>query len=123
MADPKDPRITTTKGPPSPDVEPGPAPEPINPKTGQHESYWVLTEEERAKGFVAPVRRSYVHGKCGSVTTMSTAIAETYARDPKFYGSTFCCSCRSHFPVTEFKWDGTNEVVGSLKPSAQDEEG
>jgi len=122
MADPKDPRITTTKGPPSSDVEPGPAPEPINPKTGQHESYWVLTEEERAKGFVAPVRRSYVHGKCGSVTTMSTAIAETYARDPKFYGSTFCCSCRSHFPVTEFKWDGTNEIVGSLKPSAQGEE-
>jgi hypothetical protein len=27
----------------------------------QHESYLVLSEEERAKGFVRPVRRTYVH--------------------------------------------------------------
>jgi hypothetical protein len=28
---------------------------------GQQKNYVVLTEEERAKGFVRPVRRSYVH--------------------------------------------------------------
>ncbi|MNT85315.1 hypothetical protein D3C72_2254710 [compost metagenome] len=50
---------------------------------------------------------------CGTVTTMGRALSETYARDPKFYGGTFCCYCNAHFPVGEFKWDGTDEVVGS----------
>lgn len=132
---------------------------------GQQQDYVVLTPEERAKGFVRPVRRSYRHvgpsgpqhpprdldpekeghfaasgyvkfeqypegsqsrgrfwgqeqldavGKgCGTRTTMSHAIAETYARDPRFYGGTFCCGCGKHLPVDEFVWEGTNERVGS----------
>jgi hypothetical protein len=89
------------------------APQPINPSTGQHGAYFVLSEEERRRGFVRPVRCGYEHKKCGSVTTMGISIAETYARDPAFYGSTFCCSCRAHFPVSEFFWQGTADVVGS----------
>lgn len=88
----------------------------INPATGQQRGYVVLSEEERAKGFVRPVRRSYVHEKCGVKTTMGQALAETYARDPYFYSGTFCCGCGAHFPVGEdgeFVWDGTNEKVGS----------
>ena len=73
----------------------------------------LLSEEERAKGYVRPVRRSYVHLKCGAVTTMAQSIAETYARDPKFYSGTFCIGCRTHLPLDEFRWDGTNETVGS----------
>jgi hypothetical protein len=134
---------------------------------GQQRGYVVLSEEERAKGFVRPVRRSYVHvgitgpefpledhdnagmhssgyvkferypkgyrgssigrywkqeeldsiGKgCGTRTTMSQSIAETYAREPGFYGATYCCGCRAHFPVGrrgEFVWDGTDERVGT----------
>lgn len=85
----------------------------INPATGQQKGYVVLSEEERAKGYVRPVRRSYVHLKCGAVTTMAQSIAETYARDPKFYSGTFCVGCRTHLPLSEFRWDGTDEVVGS----------
>lgn len=131
---------------------------------GQNEKYLVLSEEERKKGFVRPVRRSYQHvglkpkyplralteeecyrfdpdakngyvkfeeypkdsgpngkfwtakelrGGCGTVTTMGQALAETYARNPKFYGATFCCTCGVHLPVGEFVWGGTNEIVGS----------
>jgi hypothetical protein len=80
---------------------------------GQNEAYLVLSEEERAKGFVRPLRQAYVHRKCGVVTTMALAIAETYARDPGFYGATFCCGCKTHLPVSEFVWDGTTEEVGS----------
>ncbi len=131
---------------------------------GQQKGYVVLSAEERAKGFVRPVRHSYVHtgsgprhptrhltddekqrygeygyvlyeayppgtgpagkfwtteelkGGCGTVTTMGQALAETYARDPKFYSGTFCCGCRKHFSVGaygEFVWDGTNEKVGT----------
>lgn len=127
-----------------------------------HRSYIVLTDAERAKGFVRPVRESYKHvGKrpahptrdlneeeiangydkpdvgfvkfetyppdeserqrspgrywtaaelrsgCGGVTTMSRSIAETYARDPSFYGSTYCTTCHEHYPVGadgEFVW-------------------
>jgi hypothetical protein len=85
-------------------------------ENGQQEGYVVLAEEERAKGFIRPVRHSYVHDKCKGVTTMSNALAETYARDPFFYIGTFCCHCGAHFPVGEngkFLWAGTNERVGT----------
>lgn len=81
--------------------------------TGQHQVYLVLSEEERAKGFVRPYRDKYIHTKCGVETRMGQALSETYARDPKFYGATFCCGCNAHFPVGEFKWSADNEIVGS----------
>lgn len=86
------------------------------PRKGQQQDYVVLAEEERAKGFVRPVRRSYRHLKCGVVTTMGQTLAETYARDPSFYSGTFCCGCGAHFPVGadgEFVWVGTDEKVGT----------
>lgn len=88
-------------------------------KTGGHEQnevYLVLSDEERAKGFVRPVRRTYLHLVCGGATTMGQKLAETYARDPKFYGATFCVHCGGHFAVGEdgeFVWDegdGTTKV-------------
>lgn len=136
---------------------------------GQQKAYLVLSDEERAKGFVRPVRRTYVHvgrkligtvrpltteqkeryakedyaayeeyppgqpgsvvgrflstreaisikngraGGCGVATTMGQALAETYARNPKFYGATFCCGCGKHYLVEEFEWED-GEVVGS----------
>lgn len=78
--------------------------------------YLTLSEEERAKGFVRPVRRGYIHLPCRGLTTMSQEIAETYARKPDFYGSTYCVHCSKHLPVGangEFVWDGTNEKVGT----------
>lgn len=80
---------------------------------GQHRVYLVLSEEERAKGFVRPYRDKYLHVKCGVATTMARALSETYARDPKFYSATYCCGCKLHLPVKEFVWDKDGEVVGS----------
>lgn len=102
----------------------------LNKGEGQHEVYLVLSEEERAKGFVRPLRRSYVHvgddpvmdgrvmlklgaGGCGALTRMGLALCETYARDPKFYGATFCVGCNRHLPVWEFVWDEDGAMVGS----------
>ena len=85
-------------------------------ENGQQKGYVVLSEEERAKGFVRPVRTGYIHQKCGTLTTMGMSLAETYARDPNFYSGTFCCGCGAHFPVGEngeFVWAGTEEKVGS----------
>lgn len=164
------PRVQLTDGSPvTPDHRE------IDPATGQQKGYVVLSPEERAKGFVRPVRRSYVHvgfgccgadlgpwreqpndygyvsricggppsheglhgddgghavfvatqpeldrlartGRykgCGALTTMGLAIAETYARDPGFYGATFCATCGRHFLLAEFVWEGTEEIVGS----------
>lgn len=135
---------------------------------GQYVDHWVLPDEERAKGFVRPVRLSYRHvglpapqalrdltaeeheqydrygyvkfeeypasrdpvtGRywtqeeidkinkgCGVVTRMPIAIAETYAREPNYYGSTFCCGCGTYLRVGkagEFVWEGTQERVGT----------
>lgn len=155
VTDPTDPRLGHGV-----DAEPIP----------QHSAYLVLSDEERAKGFVRPVRRSYIHvgppgpqyplrpltekerelwgdkypyfeeypdsensaatGRfwtqeqldavdqgCGSITRMSQAIAETYARQPHFYGATYCCGCQKHLEVGvrgEFVWlDSPTERVGT----------
>lgn len=102
-SDPQDPRLGR-----------GVDSEPID----QHEVYLVLSADELDRGFVRPVRTSYQHTTCGAITTMGLAIAETYAADPKFYGATYCCTCRMHLPVGEFVWcdpagDPTTSVVGS----------
>lgn len=54
-SDPKDLRLT--RG-----VDDAPVP--------MAQTYLVLSDDERAKGFVRPVRRSYVHTVCGGETTM-----------------------------------------------------
>jgi hypothetical protein len=98
--DPNDPRLTHGV-----DTEPRP----------QAAAYLILSEEERAKGFIRPVRDRYQHTGargCGRFTTMGLALSETYARDPKFYGATYCVTCQKHLPVADFIWDdGT--TVGS----------
>lgn len=148
----------------------------VTEPSGMQKKYLVLSEEERAKGFVRPVRQVYKHvgkmprykgvhrmldkpekaeyqdkmyvaimtvltkengsflggayvdqkeldawesgsliGGCQHETRMGLALSETYARDPKFYGATFCSYCGDHYPVGEygeFIWlDG--ERVGS----------
>lgn len=100
------------------------APEyPTRPLTPEEEEQYagygyVLYEEY-------PVSRDPVQGKfwtdatlhpepgCGTVTTMSQALAETYAAKPGFYGATYCSGCSMHRPVAEFIWEGTTVRVGS----------
>lgn len=92
-----------TEDPKDPDLGHGSNDEPVP----QNTKYLVLSEEERAKGFVEPVRMSYVHLVCGAATWMNVAIAETYARKPDFYGATYCATCNKHRPVGadgEFVW-------------------
>lgn len=89
------------------DTEPGP----------QAKVYLVLSEEERAKGFTRPYRDAYKHDVCGTVTTMGRALSETYARDPKFYGATYCVKCAMHRPVAEFRW---LEMDGTTGPTVGD---
>lgn len=84
---------------------------------GQQRDYIVLSDAERAKGFVRPVRRSYVHETCGGATTMGLEIAETYARQPDYYGSTFCVHCGAHFLIGihgQFVWDEPFPWEGGL---------
>lgn len=159
----------TVSGRPATNPDDAPVPSEARRPDGQYEDHWVLPPEERAKGYVRPLRRSYVHvgiagprhplrdlteiearryaelgyvkfevyppsedpvtGRfwtqdqldsvgqgCGAVTRMPEACAETYARDPSYYGSTFCCCCNSYRRVGEageFVWDGTDERVGT----------
>ena len=124
----EEPKLCTTNGKPVAEVRASQTNE-----TGQHDGYIVLCPDERAKGFVRPYRDAYKHvgrlerivndgnvadtehrvGGCGTVTTMGRALSETYARDPAFYGATFCCGCNRHLPVAEFVWTVDGQQVGS----------
>ena len=90
---------------------------------GQQVGYIVLTAEERAKGFVKPLRRSYTHNVCGGLTTMGTSLAETYARDPNFYSGTFCCGYSTHFDLDEFTWEDGEPMDPTLQDEWQRTEG
>jgi len=121
-----DPRSTTDGEPPTDDRWDSSAPKPKD-ADGQHAAYWVLPDEDRARGFVRPLRDTYVHLTCGKATTLGPKIAETFAAKPDYYTSTFCVACREHFPVGdqeddgEFVWQvpgkgiplGTQDYVGT----------
>lgn len=104
----EEPKMCTTNGLPVDEVRAG-----QTEATGQHKGYIVLCPDERAKGFIRPLRNKYIHKTCGVETRMGDALSETYARDPKFYGATFCVGCNKHLPVAEFTWSADGEVVGS----------
>ncbi len=86
--------------------------------SGMQAKYLVLSEEERKKGFVRPLRRAYIHIKCGAETKMGLALCETYARQPNFYGGTFCAACSAHFNLIgddgkrQFHWVEDGAGVG-----------
>ena len=135
-------------------------------ETGMQKAYLVLSDDERKRGWVRPLRRSYTHvgptgpqhplrdltgeettrymeygyvkyedyegeeGKplgrfwtqaqldkvgngCRVSTKMGLELCETYAKQPSFYGRTFCVGCREHLDVEEFVWDEDGQRVGS----------
>lgn len=81
--------------------------------------YLVLSSEELSKGYVKPYRDSYKHLNCGTTTRMNSTISATYARDPWFYGATYCCGCNMHRPLSEFTWLPDGE---SMNPAEWSEE-
>lgn len=82
----------------------------------QADAYLVLSETDRAKGFVQPYRDNYRHTVCGTTTSMGSAIAETYARDPWFYGGTYCVTCAMHKQLKEFTWLDGSPMAPHLWP-------
>lgn len=104
----------------------------IDPLSKQQRCYLILPDGAR-KNLALPVRRSYLHLKCGSVTTMGLPLAETYAAQPDFYTGTFCVHCRDHFPVGshgEFVWtncdprdtEGNGTLVGTMNERRETKE-
>ena len=64
-----------------------------------------VSDEERAKGFVRPVRTTYRHVLCGGQTSVPLPIAEIFARDVSAYNGTFCCYCGQQFRLTDSEGD------------------
>lgn len=91
---------------------------------GQLADHFVLCPEDRAKGYVEPLRLDYIHETCGTITSMPRACAETYAAEPEYYGRTFCCQCGDYFPVGadgQFIWnDGSGQKVGTRRQPGPD---
>jgi len=85
----------------------------------QNKVYLVLSDEELSKGYVKPYRTSYKHLTCGTITTMNEKISATYAKDPWFYGSTYCVYCSMHRPLIEFTWEPDGE---SMNPNEWSDE-
>lgn len=73
----------------------------MRPQTGR---YWTQADLDK------------INKGCGVVTRMNRVLSETYARQPTFYGATFCVGCGKHLPVGpdgEFVWVDDYERVGT----------
>lgn len=70
----------------------------------------VLPPQERAKGFIRPLHYAYRHTACNQVSQLEPEVAETFARDPYFYGATTCAHCGGLFPCSEFVWPDLGQV-------------
>lgn len=82
---------------------------------GQQVQHVGICPDERID-YVRPYRDRYKCLICGTVTTMPRLCAETYAKQPTFYGSTWCCGCKGYFLVGEngnFVWLDDNTKVGT----------
>ena len=97
---------STTNGlPPAPGLENASAPQPIDPSSGQHGAYWVLFAEERAQGFVRPVRGSYRHvGTAGPAHPTRDLTPEESARYEKFGYAKLEMYPESELPKTGRFW-------------------
>lgn len=81
---------------------------------GSH--FHMLTELDKARGYVRPLRYIYTHLGCGAQQHMSLKVAEAYAREPTRQQRLYCLHCDEHFNVGakgEFVWAGTEERVGT----------
>jgi hypothetical protein len=96
--------ITTDGNPPRPGFETAAAPAPVDPITGQHLSYWILSEEERAKGFIRPVRRSYKHVGIAGPKHPLLDLTEEQRRGPDVGYVKFEKYPESESPVTGRYW-------------------
>lgn len=84
---------------------------------GQQTSYVVFSDQKLAGTRpVRPVRRTYRHLACLTLTEMHEKMAATLARDPSFYKALFCARCRGHFKIGaegEFLWHNSDQRVGT----------
>ena len=80
-------------------------PYPVGHKVATTGRYWTQDQIDK------------VGRGCGVRTSMPIACAETFAAQPGYYHSTFCCGCNEYRPVGadgEFIWDdGTGQRVGT----------
>lgn len=77
---------------------------------------YLLSDEDRAKGYARPFRDAYVHryGKgCGWITILSPIDADTMARMPWGFSPVYCTGCRKYLPRMEFTWKVDGEGVGT----------
>lgn len=102
--DPADPRLAKGN-----DTEP----------RDQAEVYLALSPEQLAKGYLCPVRDRYIHATCGTETRMPMECAETHAQNPWYYSGTYCCHCRMHRPLSEFRWADGMPMAPSQWPDEE----
>jgi hypothetical protein len=80
-------------------------------------------------GYAYPYRRRVRHGACGTVTVLSQADADMFARYPAGIGHLRCRKCSTDpsptadlFPVADFRWIEDNGADGPAVGSVPDPE-
>ena len=81
-------------------------------KVSQEKTETELSDNERARGFVRPLRNTNKHPECGGITLMSDKIAENMAKKPNHYDEMYCIDCKTSAPLDKFIWHGTDIKLG-----------
>jgi hypothetical protein len=72
-----------------------------------------LTPEEKAAGFIRPMRTRVKHKFCGTTSILRTVDALDMARDPTSWSTCWCMVCGRRLPADQFEWFPGGEAVGS----------
>jgi hypothetical protein len=118
MPDPKSPPSPPQPPQDAPPPAPGPAtskPAPKAPDASQAApDPWGRTPDDLAKGYQRPYRDAVLHARCGTLVVLRQDVAREFARSPGVLWTVQCPHCKTgRYPVGEFKWQGTDDVVGT----------
>jgi len=70
-----------------------------------------LRDSEKAAGLIRPLRNVHRHMVCGNISKIELDLAVLLAKNPRAFTGLRCLYCGFR-PITEFCWDGGNELVG-----------
>ena len=58
-------------------------------------------------------KRTYIHAACGGATTIDGGDFDAMSNPLFFMHSSYCATCEDNFPVSELRWQDTNETIAS----------
>jgi hypothetical protein len=86
---------------------------PLNQDYGNYDSAFGVHTAVQTKSLVPRKSRTYVHTVCGGATTIDGPDFAVVSNPLDYMKRSYCAVCENQFPVSELRWQDTNETIAS----------